>query len=198
MTVILHGEYKTCTVHRIPKNHQQGYCNTLVYLDILIQETSLMIDQHFFWVMASCRQAASHYQHQCWARSMPPNGITRLQCIILGMYCLLLSNTSRCYLPPNLDWWLRWEWKTFMYVSFHHWNPKLWCMFKICPSGNTQNWGSLLYLSISSQNLFGVFSNITSSVCTICFLRIIIIYLKWVNRKHLIVNPLISGHTVID
>ena len=30
-------------------------------------------------VMASCRQASSHYLSQCWPRSMPPNGVTRPQ-----------------------------------------------------------------------------------------------------------------------
>ena len=30
-------------------------------------------------VMAWCRQATSHYLNQCWPRSLPPYGVTRLQ-----------------------------------------------------------------------------------------------------------------------
>ena len=43
--------------------------------------------------MAWCCQASSHYQRQCWARSMSPYGITRPQCI--GCKYLPLAHLGR-------------------------------------------------------------------------------------------------------
>ena len=41
--------------------------------------TSRMISQHWFQVVAWCRQATSHYLSQCWPSSTSPYGVTRPQ-----------------------------------------------------------------------------------------------------------------------
>ena len=43
-----------------------GECHGTLPMSILVQ------------VMAWCRQATSHYLSQCWPRSMPPNGVLRV------------------------------------------------------------------------------------------------------------------------
>ena len=38
-------------------------------------KTSLMISQHWFWLIAWCRQVTNYYLHQCWLNSLAQFGI---------------------------------------------------------------------------------------------------------------------------
>ena len=58
-------------------------------------------------VMASCRQATSHYLSQCWLRTLWPYGVARPQWVKWNYQQNVCSET---FWYIFRKWWIKWNW----------------------------------------------------------------------------------------
>ena len=83
-----------------------------------------LINQHWFEVMAWCRQATSHYLNQRWPRFILPYGIGGTS---WGMLMKLFLQIYECLIWPIL-YWLSY-WRSKCEISF--WVMEIWIKFAV-------------------------------------------------------------------